>query len=263
MKFSNNLQLVIKAAQAAGVVIVKGYGNIKKIQKKDGDLNFVTDVDKRSEKVIIDILSKETDFSILSEEIGEIKKNEEALWVIDPIDGTTNFARGLPIFCVSIALVKEKEVQLGVVFNPITNECFFAEKGRGAYLNDKRITVSNKRDLSESIIFVDSSCSKKDKEIGAQVISNLNKFCSTRIIGSMALGLCYVAKGSVEGLLDVGAEFWDYAAGIILVKEAGGKVTNWENQEFNLDKKFLFASNGVIHDKIIKNISSILPLDRS
>ena len=183
MKFSNNLQLTIKAARAAGLVIVKGYGHIKKIQKKDGDLNFVTDVDKKSEKVIIDILSKETDFSILSEEIGEIKKNEEALWVIDPIDGTTNFARGLPIFCVSIALLKEKEVQLGVIFNPITNECFFAEKGQGAYLNDKKITVSNKGNLSESIIFVDSSYSKKDKKISAQVINSLNQFCSILSIG--------------------------------------------------------------------------------
>ena len=211
---SANLNIMIKAAEKASKVLIRDFGEVEKLQVSvKGPSDFVTNADKKAEKIIIEELSKSRKkFSILSEEIGEIKNSDiNNVWIIDPIDGTTNFLHGVPHFAISIALKSNNEIVSGLIFDPIKNEMFYAEKNNGAYFNNKRMKVSRKKILEECLF---ATGGKKE------IKSDLN----TRKSGSAALDIAYVAAGRYDGYFQNHLNLWDIAAGIIIVKEAGGKI---------------------------------------
>ncbi len=211
---SANLNIMIKAAEKASKVLIRDFGEVEKLQVSvKGPSDFVTNADKKAEKIIIEELSKSRKkFSILSEETGEIKNSDiNNVWIIDPIDGTTNFLHGIPHFAISIALKSNNEIISGLIFDPIKNEMFYAEKNNGTYFNNQRVRVSRKKILEECLF---ATGGKKE------IKSDLN----TRKSGSAALDIAYVAAGRYDGYFQNHLNLWDIAAGIIMVKEAGGKI---------------------------------------
>ena len=242
---SANLNVMIKACEKASKILIRDFGEIEKLQvKKKGPLDFVTNSDLRAEKVIIDELKKaKPNFSILSEEVG-FKKNKdtENTWVIDPIDGTINFLHGIPHFAISIGLMSNDEIKSGLIFDPIKNEMFYAEKNNGAFFNNERIRVSKKNELSECLFAT-----------GGKKYNPINEI-STRKSGCAALDLAYVASGRYDGFFQKNLNIWDIAAGIILVKEAGGVVN-----ELDLSKNKslkIIASSADINPKFLKKLDN-------
>lgn len=243
----------MEAAKKAGKLVMKYYGSKLKIEYKE-DKSRVTEVDFLSEKLIKNILKKNfPNHAILSEETGfdGSKEDTEYLWCVDPLDGTTNFSMRNPFFNISIALLKNKEPILGVVYYPPQNELFYAELGKGAYLNNIVIKVSSKETIAESIL---TFCNSRDKESKIKVgkifaeLKPINNY--VRQIGSAALELCFVACGRVEVFFMIGVRSWDVSAGLLIVKEAGGEVTDFEGKPFIFDSKNLLATNGKIHNEM-------------
>ena len=209
---SANLNVMIKASEKASKILIRDFGEIEKLQvSKKGPLDFVTNSDLKAEKIIIDELKKaRPNFSIISEENGiEVNKDKNNTWIIDPIDGTVNFLHGIPHFAISIALKSNDEIISGLIFDPIKNEIFYAEKNNGAYFNNKRIRVSKKNQI-ENCLFVTGGKIKNGLEL------------PFRKSGCAALDMAYVASGRYDGYFQDGLNLWDIAAGIVLVKEAGG-----------------------------------------
>ena len=208
---SPNLNLMIKACEKASKVLIRDFGEIENLQvSRKGPKDFVTNADRKVEKIIIDELSKKN-FSIISEEVGTIiKENDKSFWIIDPIDGTTNFLHGIPHFCISIAYIHENEVISGIIFDPIKNEMFFGEKNAGAFFNNHRTRVSNKKNLDECLFGSNQGS-----------INNIN--LNIRLSGSAALDLAYVGCGRLDGFFQKNLNIWDIAAGLIIISEAGGK----------------------------------------
>jgi len=241
---SANLNIMIKASEKASKVLIRDFGEVENLQvSTKGPSDFVTNADKKAEKIIIEELSKSRKkFSILSEETGEIKNSDiNNVWIIDPIDGTTNFLHGIPHFAISIALKSNNEIISGLIFDPIKNEMFFAEKNNGAYLNNKRIKVSRKKILEECLF---ATGGKKE------IRSDLN----TRKSGSAALDIAYVAAGRYDGYFQNNLNLWDIAAGIIIVKEAGGKIN-----EINCsiaDVISVRTSSNSIYEKMLENLNN-------
>ena len=208
-----------------------------------GPNDFVTNSDRKVEKIIIEELTKsKKKFSILSEEIGEIvNSDKESYWIIDPIDGTTNFLHGIPHFAISIALKIKQEIVSGLIFDPIKNEIFYAEKNCGAYFNNQRIRVSKKKNLNECLFATGGKYEEK---------KNLN----TRKSGSAALDMAYVGAGRYDGYFQKNLNLWDIAAGIIIVKEAGGRVNDINyslNQEINI-----LAGSNAIYEKMLEKLNN-------
>ena len=235
---------MIKACEKASKVLIRDFGEIEKLQvSKKGPSDFVTNSDLKAEKIIIEELSKgRPDYSIISEENG-VKKNKDNknTWVIDPIDGTVNFLHGIPHFATSIALKCKNEIISGLIFDPIKDEMFYAEKNNGAYLNNKRIRVSKKNNMIECL-FATSGAVQKKMEF------------SYRKSGSAALDMAYLACGRYDGYFQKNLNLWDIAAGLILVEEAGGMV-NKINLDDHEDLKII-ASSPNINEKLIDKISN-------
>ena len=241
---SANLNIMIKAAEKASKVLIRDFGEVEKLQVSiKGPSNFVTNADKKAEKIIIEELSKSRKkFSILSEEIGEIKNSDiNNVWIIDPIDGTTNFLHGVPHFAISIALKSNNEIISGLIFDPIKNEMFYAEKNNGAYFNNKRMKVSRKKILEECLF---ATGGKKE------IKTDLN----TRKSGSAALDMAYVAAGRYDGYFQNHLNLWDIAAGIIMVKEAGGKI-NEIDCSIVKDVSVRTSSNS-IYEKMLEKLNN-------
>jgi myo-inositol-1(or 4)-monophosphatase len=254
-------KVAIDAALQAGDILSRHSGKVKKIGYKN-EVNLVTEVDCLSEEAIIKIIKNRfPDHGILTEE-SEGKKSESAYkWVIDPLDGTTNYAHDLPIYCVSIALEKEGEIILGVVYNPNLDELFVGEKGKGAYIykgkgsskSRRKVSVSQTQPLERSLL-----ATGFPYDIRTSEIDNLNHFANfykraqaIRRAGSAALDLCYLAMGRFDGFWELKLSPWDMAAGSLLVTEAGGKVTDFSGEPFNIYLKELLATNGKIHQQMI------------
>ena len=213
---SANLNLMIKASEKASKILIRDFGEVEKLQvSKKGPSDFVTNSDLKAEKIIIEELKKaKPNYSLLSEENGfEINKDKENLWIIDPIDGTINFLHGIPHFAISIALMSKKEIVSGIIYDPIKDELFYAEKNNGAFLNNQRIRVSKKNDLDECLFAAGSKI---------QLEHGLNY----RNTGCAALDMAYVANGRYDGYFQKNLNLWDIAAGIILINEAGGIIDN-------------------------------------
>ena len=241
---SPNLNLMIKACEKASKVIIRDFGEVEKLQvSKKGPKDFVTKTDKRVEKILIEELSKtKKNYSFISEETGKIlNKNKSIFWVIDPIDGTTNFLHGIPHFAISVALQVDGEVKIGLIYDPIKNEVFYAEKDSGAFINNSRIRVSNKLHLDECLFA--SNC---------EGIKLIYPKLNLRNTGCAALDLAYVGCGRLDGYFHDKINLWDVAAGKIIIEEAGGRVNNIYNYKINnIDIR---AGNPNIYEKMVKKI---------
>ncbi|GAG39520.1 unnamed protein product, partial [marine sediment metagenome] len=225
-----------------------------------GKFNLVTNVDRQSQRKIIEIIrSSFPDHSILAEEKGGLKsKKSPYRWLIDPLDGTNNYAHGYPCFCVSIALEKNKEIILGVVYNPVLNELFFTKAGKGSFRNGEQIFTSQTKKINQSLLSTGFPYSR-----GKQLENHIKQFrvfmehChGIRRDGSAALNLCYIAMGRFDGFWEIDLSPWDTAAGCLLVKEAGGKLTNFSGHPFSHYGKEILATNGLIHKQMLKIIKN-------
>jgi len=243
---SPNLNLMIKACEKASKVIIRDFGELEKLQvSKKGPKDFVTKTDKRVEKILIEELSKtKKNYSFISEETGKIlNKNKSIFWVIDPIDGTTNFLHGIPHFALSVALQIEGEITTGLIFDPIKNEIFYGEKNGGSYFNNNRIRVSNKSNMEECLF-------ASNNEGVKSIYPRLN----LRNTGCAALDLAYVGCGRFDGYFHNKINLWDIAAGKIIIEEAGGKINNIDN--FHINRIDIKASNPNIYEKMLKKLDN-------
>ena len=254
---SANINVMVNACRKASKNLIRDFGEVEKLQvsiKGPGD--FVTMTDKKVEKILIDELQKaRSNYSILSEEIGEIKNDEEFKWIIDPIDGTSNFLHGIPHFGISVALEKNKEIICGIIFDPIKNEIFSTEKGNGSYLNNQRIRVSSRKKLEDCILFTGGPRhASKNKEVTLEEYKKFSSkvFIPIRKMGSAALDMAYVAAGRCDGCWHRELHYWDIAAGILLVKEAGGFVTDFIGTDKYIENKTILASNSRINEAMIE-----------
>ncbi len=253
---------LFKATEAAAVVLRHYFQGEFKISNKEGVNNLVTEADHASEKVIIDaIRASFPDHFILSEEAGEIKMDSEYKWIIDPIDGTVNFANGIPICCVSIGVEKAGKMIMGTVYNPFINEYFFGEKGKGAFLNDKRIRVSTKENLLEACLVTGFPYSYLEMENGPlDVFAKLiRKGIPVRRLGSAAMDLCWVAAGRFDGFYEHKLQAWDSAAGFLMVEEAGGMITDFAGNYYSPYQPHILATNGKIHTALLNCINGAEP----
>jgi len=241
---SPNLNFMIKACEKASKVIIRDFGEVENLQVlKKGPKDFVTKTDRRVEEILIEELTKnKKNYSFITEETGIISNSDkDAFWIIDPIDGTTNFLHGIPHFAISIALKFKDEIRSGVIFDPIKNEMFYAEKNNGSFINNQRIRVSKKNDLEECLFATNHEGAK---------FSELN----LRYTGCAALDLAYVGSGRLDGFFHNNINIWDIAAGIIIVEEAGGKVNNLINFEINnIDIR---ASSSNIYTKMLEKLKN-------
>ena len=244
ISISSNLNIMIKAAEKASKAVIRDFGEVEKLQvSKKGPRDFVTKTDKYVEKILIEELSKtKKNYSFLSEEVGSIEnKDKDNIWIIDPIDGTTNFLHGIPHFAICLALESKKEIISGLIYDPIKDEMFYAEKNKGAYLNNQRLRVSNKNLIDE--------CLFSSNHEGVK-FSNLNM----RYSGCAALDLAYVASGRLDGFFHNKINIWDVAAGALLVEEAGGIVNDLD--KFDQNNIDIRASSGAINDKMLENLKN-------
>ena len=248
---------MVKACRKASKTIIRDFGEIEKLQvslKGPGD--FVTASDKKVEKILINELQKaRPSYSILSEEIGQINNDKSFKWIIDPIDGTANFLHGIPHFAISIGLEHDDEIICGIVYDPIKDEMFVAEKGNGSYLNNQRMRVSSRSKLKDCIVFTGGPrLDSKNKELA---LEEYKKFSSKilipiRKLGSASLDMAYVAAGRCDGFWQRNLNYWDIAAGIVLVKEAGGFVTDFEGENRYVENKTILATNSRISKEMIE-----------
>ena len=243
---SPNLNLMIKACEKASKVIIRDFGELENLQvSKKGPKDFVTKTDKKVEKVLIEELSKsKKNFSFITEESGKIlKENKESFWIIDPIDGTSNFLHGIPHFAISVALQINNEILIGLIFDPIKNEMFYAEKNSGSFINNNRVRVSSKNNLEECLFATNNTG-----------VKSIHPKLNLRSTGCAALDLAYVGCGRLDGYFHNNINLWDIAAGKIIVEEAGGKVNNIDN--FSINKIDIRAGNPNIFEKMVKNLSN-------
>ena len=241
---SPNLNIMIKACEKVSKVIIRDFGEVENLQvAKKGPKDFVTKTDNGVEEILIQELSKsKKNYSFITEETGVIKNvDDNNVWIIDPIDGTTNFLHGIPHFAISVALKSNNKIISGIIFDPIKNEMFYAEKNNGSYFNNQRIRVSNKNNLDECLF---------GTNIQGVKFSNLNVRCS----GSAALDLAYVGAGRLDGFFQNNLNIWDIAAGLLIIDEAGGKINNFEDNK--ISKISLMASSSNIFNKMMENLDN-------
>ncbi|MCK5010840.1 MAG: inositol monophosphatase [Deltaproteobacteria bacterium] len=250
-------RVALKSVKEGGAILMQHFGKVKSIDYK-GVINLVTEADRQSEQRIINIIKdKYPDHRILAEETGDSGESSPFKWIIDPLDGTTNYAHTYPCFCVSLAIEHEGELIYGIVYDPVREELFIAEKGKGSYLNGKMIKVSQTDELNHSLL-----CTGFPYDVRDDIESNtlnfrnfLTKSQAVRRDGSAALDLCYVAAGRFDGFWEQKLFPWDVAAGGLLVTEAGGKLTNFTGGIFSIYDKEIVASNGLIHDQMVEALN--------
>lgn len=248
---------LLKAITEAGKILKDNFEGTFKIESKDMISNLVTEIDKKSEEKIIEVIKNDFPLhNILSEEIGALTQESNYKWIIDPIDGTINYAHSIPITCISIGLEKDNEVIMGAVYNPMMNEMFFAEKGKGSFFNDKQIHVSKEDNFAKSLLVTgfpyDSS---RNPHKPAEVFNRIvYADIPVRRLGSAALDLCWTAMGRFEGFWEYNLNAWDVAAGCIILTEAGGKLSDFDGKPLSIYQKEILATNGLIHEELRKII---------
>jgi len=262
------LEFAKQLAKNTGDMVKEKINSNFEIKVKDSDIDFVTEVDQTAERMIrSNIIDEFPQHNILGEEgasnntnqleemLNAIEK-EEPVWIIDPIDGTLNFIHSLPGYTVSIALVYNKQIALGVVYDPTSNDLFYASKGNGAFVNGKRMNVSTSETLNKSLIATGlPNKSIIERKIAIKNIANLGDKClEIRAFGSAALHLAYVAHGRLDGYWESDLSIWDIAAGILLVQESGGKVTDTRGNNYDFTKSQILATNGFIHQDLLNNL---------
>ncbi len=248
-------QTLIEATNAGAGELMRFFNGTFKISNKEGINNLVTEADHASDKAIQDVIKKAfPDHGIVSEETAEVVSDSEYKWIIDPIDGTVNFANGIPICCVSIGLEHKGQMLMGAVYNPNLKEFFFAEKGEGATLNDVKISVSNKTEVLRSCLVTGFPYTYLDQPNGPlQAFERLiRRGVPVRRLGSAAIDLCWVAAGRFDGFYEHQLNAWDSAAGFLIVEEAGGRVTDLKGGTYSPFQPGIIATNGLIHDELIE-----------
>ena len=246
-------KIAITAAKNAGLILKKNLGKPRSIEYK-GVIDIVTEMDRKAEDLIIKTIKKEfPEHGILTEESNERKSSSEYRWIIDPLDGTTNYSHGYPVFCVSIALEKEGEIILGVVYDPVLGELFTAEKDKGAFVNNKKIKVSKVRELTKSLLATGFPYDvRTSRQNNLDHFSNFAvKAQAIRRAGSAALDMCYVAYGRFDGFWEIKLKPWDTAAAMLIIREAGGMVTDFNGGPFSMYSGETLASNGLIHNEML------------
>ena len=251
------INVMTAAATKAARKLVRDFGEVEHLLvSKKGPADFVTIADKTSEDTLVRELQKaRPDYSFILEERGEIKgKDESSTWIIDPLDGTTNFLHGIPHFAISIGLVRDNDIFAGVIYNPVQDEMYWAEKGQGAFLNGRRIRVSARKEVSESLFstgipFMESG---KEERFLERLENVMSVSAGVRRFGSAALDLAYVAAGRYDGFWETGLQKWDMAAGIALVREAGGFVTDIRGRKDMLESGDIVCANDKLHSKLLK-----------
>ncbi len=249
---------LLRALHAGADQLKKYFDGTFEIKSKERLNDLVTEVDKKSETAIIDVIQDEyPDHFILSEEVGEISTDSNYKWIIDPIDGTVNFAHGIPICCVSIGVELDGKLLMGAVFNPFMNELFFAEKGKGAFLNNKPLKISDNKSVKTACLV--TGFPYRWVEVGKDPIKVFERFIRmglpVRRLGSAAIDLCWVAAGRFDGFWEYNLNPWDIAAGYLIIEEAGGKVTNFNGDPYSVYDKQTLATNGKIHEEMLKVIN--------
>lgn len=251
-------QTLRQAAEAGAAEILRFFNRSFSVHHKEGVNNLVTEADHASEKAILGVIqSAFPDHQVLTEETGAIVQDSAYKWIIDPIDGTVNFAHGIPLNCVSIAVEHNGVMVLGAVYNPHMNELFFAEKGKGATLNDKPIRVSEENRVIKSCLVTGFPYTYINMPNGPLEIFDrfVRKGVPVRRLGSAAIDLCWVACGRFDGFYEHKLEPWDSAAGYLIVEEAGGRVTDHAGQPFSVYQHRVLATNGKIHEEMVEVIN--------
>lgn len=256
------LAVAIEAAKKAGMFLKSNLGKVRDIQLKEGqERNLVTEVDKQSEHIIIETIRRHhPQHRILAEEGGKGSDQDSPFtWIVDPLDGTTNFTHGLPVFCVSIGLEHNDELYAGVIYDPNLDELFTAEKGKGAYLNGKRIAVSKTSSLKRSLLVTGFpyNIAENPNHAVERFVNFLMHAQAVRRMGSAAIDLAYVAAGRFDGFWEVALNPWDMAAGALLVREAGGTLSDFSGNAFNVYRKEICASNGYVHNEMLEVLKRV------
>jgi myo-inositol-1(or 4)-monophosphatase len=251
------LNFAIQTARDAGRLLAEKFGRALQVTSK-GDIDIVTEADLASERLIVErIQSYHPRHSILTEEAGDVvavgDQRAEYKWIVDPLDGTTNYAHGYPCFCVSIALEHDGRVVAGVVYDPLRDELFAAERGEGATLNGRRIRVSDTQELGGALLCTGFPYDVRERgDFARHFRQFIMRAQSVRRDGAAALDLAYVAAGRFDGFYEEGLRPWDVAAGVLLVEEAGGRVTHYDGARFDIYSQLIAASNGLIHDSMLE-----------
>lgn len=249
---------LIEATQAGAAEIMRFFQQSFTVSNKEGVNNLVTEADHASEKAILSVIKRNfPEHQILAEESGALSQNSEFKWVIDPIDGTVNFAQGIPLNCVSIGVEHKGDIVMAAVYNPHLNEFFFAEKGKGATLNDKPIRVSQKSVTLHSCLVTGFPYTYINESNGPLEVFErfVRKGVPVRRLGSAAIDLCWVACGRFDGFFEQKLEPWDSAAGFLIVEEAGGRVTDFKGDAFSIYQHKVVATNGLIHAEMLDVIN--------
>ena len=265
---SGLITVMQRAARKAAPRLRRDFGEVEQLQvSRKGPADFVSMADKRAERTIVEELrTARPDWGMLLEEGGEVEGNpDKPRWVVDPLDGTTNFLHGVPHFAISIAVEERKpdgrsEITQGLVYQPLTDESFWAEKGRGAWLSDRRLRVSSRRDLTESLVGTGiPHCGRGEAPKWSKIYNAIAPQVSgVRRFGSAALDLAWVAAGRMDGFWEDDLDLWDTAAGVLLVREAGGFVTDYRGSERYFERSEYIAANGEIHSRLHKLIAGAL-----
>jgi len=251
------LEAAIAAAEAAGEVLLSCFGQRQDVGYK-GETDLVTEADERAEQAIKEVLGEAfPDYGILTEESGKLAGEGETRWIVDPLDGTTNYAHELPIFTASVALEMAGGVIVGVVHDPMAKETYAAERGSGATLNGQPIEVSNTGEMIRALLASSFSSDREDVSAALDLFERFARCTQgVRQLGTTALDLCYVAAGRLDGCYERGFSAWDVAAGILILEEAGGKATDYEGGKFDLQSREIVASNGPLHPSLVSITSN-------
>lgn len=251
--------ILLKSISESGKILQENFRKDFRIESKDTISNLVTEIDKKSEAKIIEIIQAEfPSHYILTEESGEIKTESEFKWIIDPIDGTINYAHSIPICCISIGLEKAGELFMGAVYNPFMDELFFAEKNSGAFLNNEKIFVSKEDDIRKSLLVTGFPYNTSEEpDLQLKIFDNIvGSDIPIRRLGSAALDLCWTANGRFDGFWEFNLNAWDVAAGALILTEAGGVLSDFEGKEYSIYNKQILATNGKIHNQLLSVIQN-------
>lgn len=252
---------LIKAAREAGKIIKENFSGTYQIKSKDSVSNLVTEIDNKSEAKIIEVIKNDfPGHNILSEEIGAITFESDTKWIIDPIDGTINYAHSIPLCCVSIGIEKAGELVMGAIYNPMSEEFFFAETGKGSFLNDSKISVSRTKKVESALLVtgfpynINKNPNKPLEVFGKFILSDV----PVRRLGSAALDICWVAAGRFDGFWEYRLNPWDVAAGVLILKEAGGKISDFKGGEYSIYGEEILGTNGLIHDEMLQIMNEVI-----
>ncbi len=254
---NKDLQIALEAARSAALVIQNGFEKSVESRVKGNAKGLVTETDLEAEKVIVEILSSKSAYGIISEESGLLNKNNGPKWVVDPLDGTNNFARSIPLFAVSIGLMLGNESLLGVIIDPVNKKEYCATKGGGAYCNGEKITRPNFDTGYIPMLFLNHGYAEADRAKFKELSKRLASDYNILKLGTTALELCYVASGSVDGFICSGDELWDFAAGIVIAQEAGCIFTDWQGNLWDGVGNHLLISNPEIHNNLVSVIKDL------